>query len=114
RWQDSADFADRRRPPNKHRSFRVRAQLTVGDVPTRIRAKRNQKPTADIKPTEMVSAAAHQSAQLPGFAPLLEELEVAGWSSHRRALSGNFHDWMLLQQRTLLVMAGHATSAESI
>jgi hypothetical protein len=44
----------------------------------------------------------------------LEELEVAGWSSHRRALSGNFHDWMLLQQRTLLMMAGHATSADSI
>jgi hypothetical protein len=62
----------------------------------------------------MVSAAARQSAQLPGFAPLLEELEVAGWSSHRRALSGNFHDWMLLQHRTLLVMAGHATSTESI
>jgi len=69
---------------------------------------------AHIRPTETVSAAARQNAQLPGFAPLLEELEVAGWSSHRRALSGNFHDWMLLQQRTLVVMTGHATSAESI
>jgi Stage II sporulation protein E (SpoIIE) len=63
--------------------------------------------------TEIASAAARQNAQLPGFAPLLEELEVAGWSSNRRALSGNFHDWVLLQARTLLVMAGHATGAES-
>jgi serine phosphatase RsbU (regulator of sigma subunit) len=69
---------------------------------------------AVVKSTETESAAARQNAQLPGFAPLLEELEVAGWSSHRRALSGNFHDWMLLQQRTLLVMAGHATSTVSI
>jgi hypothetical protein len=26
----------------------------------------------------------------------MEEIELAGWSSHRRRLSGNFHDWMLL------------------
>jgi len=68
---------------------------------------------AIVKPTETESAAARQNAQLPGFAPLLEELEVAGWSSHRRALSGNFHDWMLLERRTLLAMAGHTTGAES-
>lgn len=54
------------------------------------------------------AAAVRQSAQLPAFAPLLEELEVAGWSSHRRLLSGNFHDWSLLDNRTLLVMAGQA------
>jgi hypothetical protein len=88
--------------------------MTVDVAPTRIRTKRTQPPVTHILSAEMVSAAARQNAQLPGFAPLLEELEVAGWSSHRRALSGNFHDWMLLQQRTLLVMAGHATSAESI
>jgi Stage II sporulation protein E (SpoIIE) len=92
----------------------VRARSTVEVAPIRIRAKRNQHPAAHVKPTETVCAAARQNAQLPGFAPLLEELEVAGWSSHRRALSGNFHDWMLLEQRTLLVMAGHATSAELI
>jgi serine phosphatase RsbU (regulator of sigma subunit) len=92
----------------------VSARSTVEVAPIRIRAKRFQQPAAHIEPTETVSAAARQNAQLPGFAPLLEELEVAGWSSHRRALSGNFHDWMLLQQRTLLIMAGHATSAESI
>src|SRR5262245_15766049 len=62
---------------------------------------------------ETEPAAARQNSQLPAFAPLLEELEVAGWSSHRRSLSGNFHDWMLLERRTLLVMAGHATGAES-
>ncbi|HVT26746.1 MAG TPA: SpoIIE family protein phosphatase [Lacipirellulaceae bacterium] len=61
-----------------------------------------------------VAAAARQSAQLPPFAPLLEELEVAGWSSHRRTLSGNFHDWMLLERRLLLVMAGHAASTDPL
>ncbi|MFO0791534.1 MAG: SpoIIE family protein phosphatase [Pirellulales bacterium] len=56
------------------------------------------------------AAATRQSDQLPAFAPLLEELEVAGWSSHRRMLSGNFHDWTLLENRTLLVMAGQAVA----
>ena len=58
------------------------------------------------------AAAMRQNAQLPAFAPLLEELEVAGWSSHRRMLSGNFHDWSLLEGRTLLVMAGQAIAAQ--
>jgi hypothetical protein len=92
----------------------VRARSTIEVAPIRIRTKRNTHPAAHVQPTESFSAAARQKAQLPGFAPLLEELEVAGWSSHPRALSGNFHDWMLLEQRTLLVMAGHATSAEPI
>ena len=52
-------------------------------------------------------------AQMPAFAPLLEELEVAGWSSHRRMLTGNFHDWLLLEGRTLLVMAGQAVATET-
>ena len=59
------------------------------------------------------AAASRQSAQLPAFAPLLEELEIAGWSSHRRMLSGNFHDWMLLDNRTLMVMAGQAVVARA-
>ncbi len=50
---------------------------------------------------------------MPAFVPLLEELEVAGWSSHRRMLSGNFHDWSLLASRTLLVMAGQAIAADA-
>jgi hypothetical protein len=94
-------------------AFDVSARLSVEAAPIRIRPKRLQQPVAIITPMETESAAARQNSQLPGFAPLLEELEVAGWSSHRRALSGNFHDWMLLERRTLLVMAGHATGAES-
>jgi hypothetical protein len=113
-WRESAGFADRRQQSNKNRSpSNVSARSTVEVVPIRIRAKRIPQPVAHVRPTETDSAAARQNAQLPGFAPLLEELEVAGWSSHRRALSGNFHDWMLLQHRTLLVMAGHATSGET-
>jgi hypothetical protein len=60
----------------------------------------------------MSPAAERQRAQLPPFAPLLEELEVAGWSSHRRLLSSNFHDWMLLGRNRLLVTAGHAAVPE--
>ena len=41
----------------------------------------------------MLVGAAITSTQLPGFAPLLEELEVAGWSSHRRRLSGHRVHW---------------------
>jgi hypothetical protein len=59
------------------------------------------------------AGASRQSAQLPAFAPLLEELEVAGWSSHRRMLSGNFHDWMVLENRTLMVVTGQAVAMRS-
>ncbi|HEX5472511.1 MAG TPA: SpoIIE family protein phosphatase, partial [Lacipirellulaceae bacterium] len=75
-------------------------------------ANAHQQPPATATP--MVAGAVRRSAQLPAFAPLLEELEVAGWSSHRRMLSGNFHDWLLLQHRSLLLMAGHVTSAEPL
>lgn len=77
-----------------------------------IRAEKHRTLPVQAKALPMIGAAARQSAQLPDFAPLLEELEVAGWSSNRRALSGNFHDWMLVPHRTLLVMAGHATAAD--
>ena len=63
-----------------------------------------------IEVPRSTTAATRQTAQLPAFAPLLEELEVAGWSSNRRTLSGNFHDWSIVDGRTLLVMAGHAVA----
>lgn len=52
------------------------------------------------------AAVRRQRAQLPTFAPLLEEVELAGWSSHRRTLSGNFHDWMLVDDRRVLMTVG--------
>ena len=73
-------------------------------------------PTAQIEclpPIPSEAAATRQYAQLPAFAPLLEELEIAGWSSHRRMLSGNFHDWLLLDGRKLLVMAGQAVATQA-
>jgi hypothetical protein len=51
-------------------------------------------------------------AQLPAFAPLLEELEIAGWSSHRSRAGANFHDWLLLGSDRLLVVVGHAAGPE--
>ena len=62
----------------------------------------------------MAPAVARQSSQLPAFAPLLDELELAGWSSHRRMLSGNFHDWLMLDGRTIMAVAGHAVGPQSM
>lgn len=61
-------------------------------------------------PTGQSPAVARQSGQLPAFAPLLEELEIAGWSSRRPTPSGNFHDWLLLENRGLLVMVGQTAA----
>ena len=58
------------------------------------------------------AAAGRQQEQLPAFAPLLEEVELDGWSSHQRMLSGNFHDWMLLNGGRVLVMVGQAVGQE--
>jgi hypothetical protein len=82
----------------------------------RIRATKSIHNALELKserlpaPLSIGPAASRQSAQLPAFAPLLEELEVAGWSSHRRMLSANFHDWSLLDNRTLMVVAGQAVA----
>jgi hypothetical protein len=69
-------------------------------------------PSTEVLP--LGPAIARQSAQLPAFAPLLEELEIAGWSSHRGALSANFHDWLLLEGRVLLVAVGQAVGAGTV
>ena len=95
--------------------------LRVKDQELTRRASRGTDPprprSATLKAGEAASAAgncaARQSAQLPAFAPLMEEIEVAGWSSHRRQLSGNFHDWLLLGDGRLLVTVGKAVGVAS-
>lgn len=83
------------------------------------RAKRRREaqivanPSASGPLSAVDSAAALQRAQLPAFAPLLEEFELAGWSSHRRIVSGNFHDWLLVDGRELLVAVGQAVGRTS-
>jgi hypothetical protein len=57
-------------------------------------------------------AADREQDVLPAFAPLLEELELAGWSSQWRMLGGHFHDWMLLDRRRVLVMVGQTAPTE--
>jgi stage II sporulation SpoE-like protein len=90
----------------------------LGPIVSQLRSKRLRPtsiPGADdgSKPESASSATNRQKAQLPAFAPLLEELEVAGWSSHRRMLSGNFHDWFIVDGQTLLVMVGQAVALDS-
>jgi hypothetical protein len=58
------------------------------------------------------AAVRRQRFQLPTHAPLLEEIELAGWSSHRQTLSGNFHDWLLLDDGRLLVTVGRTVGTE--
>ncbi|MCI0333863.1 MAG: SpoIIE family protein phosphatase [Planctomycetes bacterium] len=74
---------------------------------------RSAQPSSEQSPNSC-AAVARQCAQFPAFAPLLEELEVAGWSSHRRTLSGNFHDWLMLDGGRMLVAVGQAVGPESI
>lgn len=64
------------------------------------------------RPTIVGRAAKRRSDQFPAFAPLLEELEIAGWSSLHRLLSGNFHDWLLLGEGRMLVTVGQAVGPE--
>lgn len=100
-----------------------RSTAPLRQIRDRIRASKISRPAAPATAVEpapatvtvprATSAATRQNAQLPAFAPLLEELEVAGWSSNRRTLSGNFHDWSLLDGRTLLVMVGHAVESQT-
>lgn len=91
----------------------IRDRIRAGKIGRHVAATTVASATATITVPRATSAATRQHAQLPAFAPLLEELEVAGWSSNRRTLSGNFHDWSLLDGRTLLVMAGHAVASQA-
>lgn len=71
------------------------------------------KSTSDPAAGRQFSAAANrQHEQLPAFTPLLEEVELDGWSSHPRMLGGNFHDWMLLDRGRVLVIVGQAAGPE--
>jgi hypothetical protein len=92
----------------------IRDRIRASKIGRTAAPKTNVSPaTLNISIPRSTSAATRQSAQLPAFAPLLEELEVAGWSSHRRTLSGNFHDWSLPDGRTLLAVAGHAVASQA-
>ena len=68
-------------------------------------------PAAELPPV-VAPAVARRASQLPAFAPLLDELEIAGWSSNRRSLTGTFHDWLMLEGRGILVAAGQAHGRE--
>jgi Stage II sporulation protein E (SpoIIE) len=89
------------------------SESALGGVPrppkTAVLRGRSELPTDEASPSV---AAQRQRAQLPTFAPLLEEAELAGWSSHRQILSGSFHDWLLLEDGRVLVMVGRTVGTE--
>jgi hypothetical protein len=66
---------------------------------------------ANHRPEIASAAVGRQRAQLPAFAPLLDELEVAGWTANRQRLAGSFHDWMLLGSGRILVTIGHTVGS---
>ena len=65
---------------------------------------------ADHLPELKGSSLSRLRDQLPTFAPLLDELELTGWSSDRGEQPGSFHDWMTLDGGMVLVAAGCITS----
>jgi hypothetical protein len=80
----------------------------------RRRAARGTDPLRTARPqTNRVAETFDRPQEFsPSFAPLLEELEIAGWSSQWRILSGHFHDWMLLDRGRVLVTVGQVAAAE--
>jgi hypothetical protein len=67
---------------------------------------RRTDPLRPGRDADAISAAGRQCEQLPSFTPLLEELEVAGWSSNRRLLTGNFHDWLMRDDGRMMAVVG--------
>ena len=55
---------------------------------------------------EVAQAAVWQEQRLPTIAPLLDQWEVAGWTSHSDCLNRGFYDWNVLQDSRLAVMVG--------
>ena len=100
-----------------HRTDPLRS---VAVSPALVCGKRGQLPGAGSAgrlrpgPSSVAGISERQRRQLPSFAPLLEELEIAGWSANRPAPSGNFHDWRLLGSGRVLVTVGHAIDPESL
>jgi hypothetical protein len=93
-----------REAPASVQSNRVRLPKTLRQA-----GKRTAAPTTAVASP----ATGRLRAQLPPFAPLMEELEIAGWSSHRERPTSNFHDWMLLGGDRLLVTVGRAAVQDS-
>jgi hypothetical protein len=99
--------------------LKEQAVSTITPIAPRRRKALAGRGTDPTRPATSVSqrsgyaaAADRQHEQLPTFVPVLEEVELDGWSSHPHALSGNFHDWMLLGGRRILVMVGQAAGQE--
>jgi hypothetical protein len=86
-------------------------RISFGRQPASKTSKLKRRPSEGNRTAS--SAADRLGAQLPAFAPLLEELEIAGWSSSALPPRGNFHDWLLLGSDRLLVTVGHAADPES-
>lgn len=100
---------DERRPgrgPDPSRPARAGGVARIGP-PVAGENNRARRTGSAATGPHLSAAADRQQEQLPAFAPLLEEVELDGWSSHERMPSGNFHDWMLLEGGRVLVMAGH-------
>jgi hypothetical protein len=92
---------------------RIQLQTTRLDSKTKLFDSAAATPVASASTiSNMPPAVARRSNQFPAVTPLLDELELAGWSSHRRMVSGNFHDWLMLDGRTIMAMAGHAVGSK--
>jgi hypothetical protein len=59
------------------------------------------------------AAVCRRRDQLPCFAPLFEEVELAGWSSDRDRMVGNFHDWLSLPNGRTVMYVGQGLDASA-
>ena len=53
-------------------------------------------------------AAQRQRDRLPRIKPLLAGWQIAGWTSQRDVLGGDFHDWFILPDGSLAMVVGDA------
>jgi phosphoserine phosphatase RsbU/P len=54
------------------------------------------------------AAARWQASRLPSVTPLLEDFEVAGWTSQADGIGGDFYDWSVLADGRLSIAVGDA------
>jgi sigma-B regulation protein RsbU (phosphoserine phosphatase) len=57
---------------------------------------------------QLAQAAACQRSRLPQIKPLLSGWQIAGWTSQRESLGGDFHDWFVLPDGALAIAVGDA------
>lgn len=57
---------------------------------------------------QIENASRWQQVRLPNVTPMVDELDMAGWTSQRDALGGDFFDWTMLNDGRIAISVGDA------